>query len=183
MNRLVSSIRSTVCRSTCTALALFACAALVPAQGTRAPQLPPGAEALQVPAGHVVSFRAFATGFQIYRWDAAANAWIFAGPSAFLFAERGCHQLIGLHFGGPTWLSNSGSSVVGSVVAAHSVDPTAVPWLRLVATKTDGPGIFARTTFIQRIATVGGRAPSRTGTPNEVIYVPYAAEYYFYRAR
>ena len=46
----------------------------------------------------------------------------------------------------------------------------------------EGPGIFARTTYIQRVNTVGGRAPSTAGTSNgQIVRVPYTAEYYFYR--
>ncbi len=63
------------------------------------------------------------------------------------------------------------------------VDPASIPWLILEAVETDGPGIFKRTTFIQRINTTGGLAPTtppmRAG--NEA-RVPYTAEYVFYRA-
>src|SRR5206468_943717 len=44
------------------------------------------------------------------------------------------------------------------------------------------PGIFARTTYVQRVNTVGGRAPGTAGTAaGQVARVPYTAEYYFYR--
>lgn len=32
------------------------------------------------------------------------------------------------------------------------------------------------------VNTYGGLAPARAGLPNEVVWVPYRAEYYFYRA-
>lgn len=48
---------------------------------------------------------------------------------------------------------------------------------------TEGPGIFHRVTFIQRVNTVGGNAPADPGNvPGEVARVPYTTEYYFYRA-
>lgn len=88
---------------------------------------------------------------------------------------------------GALWWSDlaehSGSSVVGSALANCSVDPNAIPWLLLTATTSQGPGPFARTTYIQRVNTTGGRPPAWSGTANETVWVPYTAEYYFYRAR
>jgi len=58
-------------------------------------------------------------------------------------------------------------------------------WVRLsaVAESTEGPGIFAGTTFIQRVNTVGGKAPSADGPfVGQVARVPYTADYFFYRA-
>jgi hypothetical protein len=68
---------------------------------------------------------------------------------------------------------------------AVSVDSTAIPWLRLatVPERTFGPGIFANITYIHRVNTVGGKAPAVAGAfVGEVARVPYAADYYFYRA-
>ncbi len=51
------------------------------------------------------------------------------------------------------------------------------------AVETDGPGIFRRVAFIQRVNTTGGTAPAAPGTTvGEEARVPYTAEYYFYRA-
>jgi hypothetical protein len=64
------------------------------------------------------------------------------------------------------------------------VDPDAIPWLLLAAVpaSTEGPGIFADTTYIQRVNTSGGKAPSVTGNfVGQVARVPYTADYYFYR--
>jgi len=50
------------------------------------------------------------------------------------------------------------------------------------AVTTEGPGIFADTTFIQRVNTVGGKAPSADGAfVGQVARVPYTADYFFYR--
>ena len=119
---------------------------------------------------------------QIYRWNAATNLWDFLGPAATLFADPGLHSVVGTHYAGPTWESKSGSKVVGTVVKSCPVDPTAIRWLRLAAVTSQGPGVFGGTTFIQRVNTTGGLAPSAPGTPNQVVEVPYTAEYYFYRA-
>lgn len=166
-------------------LALLAVAASVPAQSSAVlspPALPPGAEALAVPAGHVVSFRTFAVGVQVYRWNATTNAWQFVEPIALLVPLIPGFSL-GSHFVGPTWTVPGAGSVVGAAVANVPVDPTAIPWLKLSAVSTSGSGVLAETTFIQRVNTVGGRAPARTGTANETVYVPYTAQYYFYRAQ
>jgi hypothetical protein len=104
-------------------------------------------------------------------------------PEAVLFADAGGHGVVGIHYGGPTWESNSGGTVVGTVLERCTPDPDAIPWLLLEAVSTEGPGIFARVTFIQRVNTVGGNAPTAAGDfVGEVVEVPYTAEYYFYRA-
>ena len=184
MFRSISAPHSAARRAALAAVAMLAAAALLPAQDHRAPTLPSGCEAVQVPTGHVVSSRWFAHGFQIWTWEAANDQWRFAGPTAFLTANPVGSRFIGMHFGGPTWMSASGSLVVGQALASCSVDPTAVPWLLLGATSTRGPGIFARTTFIQRVNTTGGRAPTEAGSlDGQTVWVPYTAEYVFYRAR
>lgn len=168
------------------AAAFVAAAVLLPAQerdDRRTPDLPPGCEALRVPDGHVASSVMHALGFQIWRWDAATNRWTFVEPLAVLYADRGFHGVLGIHFRGPTWATLSGSSVVGSLVAGVSVEPTAIPWLLLRATSSQGPGPFGRTTYIQRLHTSGGLAPARAGVADEVVWVPYTADYWFYRAR
>jgi hypothetical protein len=137
---------------------------------------------LQVPAGNKVSFHAFGEGVQIYRWD--GTSWVFVAPEAKLFADAGHHAQIGIHFAGPTWESNSGSKVVGTApIAKATPDPDSIPWLKLGAASTEGPGIFDRVTFIQRVNTVGGKAPTTPGSfVGEVARVPYTADYFFYRA-
>jgi hypothetical protein len=149
----------------------------------RGPVLPPGCEALQVPAGNEVSFHAYAVGFQIYRWNSSTNAWVFVAPAAVLYSSPHLRHQVGTHFAGPTWQSNSGSSVLGARLLGATPDPTAIPWLLLRAVSSAGPGIFAGTTFVQRVNTVGGLAPARAGAfDGEEVGVPYTAQYYFYRA-
>ena len=47
----------------------------------------------------------------------------------------------------------------------------------------EGPGIFSNVTYIQRVNTVGGQAPTMPGAfTGAEARVPYTAEYYFYRA-
>jgi hypothetical protein len=133
---------------------------------------------LKAPAGHTVAFRAYAEGVQIYRWT--GTAWAFVGPEAVLYDDDG--GVVGIHYAGPTWESNSGSYVVGTVLERATPDPDAIPWLLLQAVDSEGPGIFHRITYIQRVHTEGGKAPAYPGDyVDEVVEVPYTADYYFYR--
>jgi hypothetical protein len=186
MNLLTATVRRLTRQTRHALLGLFAAAAsLAPiaAQGSfPAPTLPPGAEALAVPAGHVPSFRTFAAGVQVYRWNTTTNAWTFVEPIALLVPLHFGFPL-GFHSVGPTWNVPGAGSVVGTAVANRTVDPNAIPWLLLSAVSTAGTGPLAATTFLQRLHTVGGRAPARAGAPNEVVQVPYTAVYYFYRAQ
>jgi Protein of unknown function (DUF3455) len=146
------------------------------------PDLPPGCESLEVPSGNIVSFHVYARGVQIYRWDDTTGTWVFVAPSASLYANAGYQGLVGTHYAGPTWESNSGSTVVGHRLQGCSPEPTAIPWLLLEAVTSQGPGPFNGTTYIQRVSTTGGLAPNRQGSPGETVEVPYTAQYYFYRA-
>jgi len=176
------------------ALALFAAASQVNAErhggghSIRPPCVPAG---LEIPAGNEVASHSTGVGVQIYVWtvnptNAALTSWVLKAPHAVLFAshknERG--ELEGIHFAGPTWQGNDGSKVVGARVASVTVDATAIPWLLLQATSTSGGGTFTDTTYIQRLNTVGGLAPTTPGnTAGEEALVPYIADYYFYRAK
>src|SRR5918998_1316981 len=99
-------------------IALFSVAvlALVPTMSVQAdddvrePDLPADCSTIQVDAGNKVSFRAYAIGVQIYRWNGAA--WVFVAPEANLYADANYRGKVGTHYGGPTWESNSGSNVV-----------------------------------------------------------------------
>lgn len=137
---------------------------------------------LAVPAGNKVSARLFAAGTQNYMWN--NTTWYFVGPTADLSADAGGNSLLGIHYAGPTWVSNSGSGVVGRLVDKCTVDANSIPWLLLSAVSSRGPGIFEGTTFIQRINTVGGNAPTTPGAAyGEMARVPYTAEYVFYQAQ
>jgi hypothetical protein len=161
------------------ALVIAACA-------TTAPTPPEVPAALRPPAGQAVYLEALATGAQIYECSRKADAsfeWAFKAPEATL-ADRAGHT-IGKHYGGPTWESTDGSSVVGEVKARDAgPTPSAVPWLLLAAKANNGSGTFAAAKSIQRVSTVGGVAPKEPCTEarlKEVARVPYTATYYFYR--
>jgi hypothetical protein len=160
-------------------LTSLACVQAGSGNDNRAPDVP---AAIQVPGEtNKVHFHAYAVGVQIYVWN--GSSWVFQAPEAVLFADAGAEGEVGIHYVGPTWESESGSKVRGAAIAnTPSPNANSLPMLLLRAVSTEGPGIFARTTYIQRVNTVGGRAPSTAGTSSgQIARMPYTAEYYFYR--
>jgi uncharacterized protein DUF3455 len=170
-------------RMTLAALAVLASISVARAsEDNRAPDLPsPLCDRLHVQGGKV-AFHVYALGVQIYRWNGVS--WVFVAPSARLFADPEYHGEVGIHYAGPTWESNSGGKVVASRLEGCAPDPTAIAWLLLQMVSTEGPGIFDRVTYIQRVNTAGGLPPSGPGPfVGAEEEVPYTAEYYFYRAQ
>jgi len=131
-----------------------------------------------------------ARGVQIYECgvnnaDPARFEWIFKAPEAELFDQAG--NRIGKHYAGPTWESDDGSKVVGAAKARDDgPDANAIPWLLLSATSAEGDGIFGKTQNVQRVRTVGGKAPAdgcNQAQLGKVARVSYSATYNFYVAR
>jgi hypothetical protein len=77
--------------------------------------------------------------------------------------------------------------VVGEVKAKdNGPDPNAIPWLLLSAKSTSGTGVFSHVKSIQRVHTVGGKAPTEACTQahvGKVTRVGYKATYNFYVAK
>ena len=151
--------------------------------GVLAPDVPYD---IQVGAGNKVFLAGHATGVQIYSCN-GAGAWTLVAPRADLYGDNG--KLIATHFGGPTWQAKDGSRVVASRDGGAMVEATAIPWLRLKASPMssgDDDGRLAGTTYIQRVATVGGLPPASStctaNTAGHVEEIPYTADYYFWKA-
>jgi hypothetical protein len=166
------------------AVAVLAFAA--PAGAALAPPSVPAS--IAVPPGNVLYLVGHARGYQIYTCQAQGSgfAWVLQAPWAGLFDDSG--NPIARHYAGPSWTAADNSTVVGARVgSANAPNEGAIPWLLLQATSTSGPagGTFTQTTYIQRINTTGGVAPS-TGCDaahvGATAAVPYTADYYFYRA-
>jgi hypothetical protein len=169
----------TATRITASALAVIASVSLTAVAGNdnRAPEVPN--EIAVDSSANKVQLHGFGVGFQVYTWDGLT--WTGPVPDAILFGNG--VNIVATHFAGPSWQSTSGSLVVGTVTGKITMDLTAIPWVRLVPVRTEGPGIFADVTFIQRINTVGGKAPETAGTfIGQIAKVPYTADYFFYRA-
>jgi len=136
-------------------------------------------ENLRFPAGESAVLRVAAAGAQVYECKASAQDatkldWMLVAPDAQLYATGG--TVMGKHYGGPTWEALDGSAVVGELRArADAPDPDAIPWLLL----------RAKSTSIQRINTVGGKAPPGCSSAElgHTLRVRYTAVYVFSEAR
>jgi hypothetical protein len=133
------------------------------------------------PAGNDLFLTAHvSTGVQIYKCD--GKAWTFVAPEADLVDDSG--KVIIKHSAGPRWTATDGSRVLGSVKDRANGAPGAIPWLLLSATTEVSGGRLTNTTYIQRINTQDGLAPtdrcngSTAGTEKRV---PYKADYLFYK--
>ena len=139
---------------------------------------------LAAPADTKLAYHVYAKGVQIYRWD--GDSWELYGPSALLSSDAAGKSVVGTHYEGPTWETNSGSKVVGKVLDRCIADPNAAAWLLLTAMPDEGkgPGVFHGVTRIQRVNVVGGVAPSAPGDfVGDEERVPYTTEYFFYRPK
>jgi hypothetical protein len=166
--------------------------------------VPPVPTDLQVPAGNTAFLIAHAYGTQnfVCVQTTAGFAWSFFGPQATLF-DNNANQLI-THFlsANPvengtlraTWQHSGDTSIAwAGAVATYSlpdyVAPGAIPWLKLqVVGAQYGPALghkMTDTTFIQRVNTTGGLAPTTgCGLATDIgkrALVPYTADYIFYR--
>jgi hypothetical protein len=136
---------------------------------------------------------------------ASGFAWILFTPQATLFKDD--DEQVTTHFFSPnpvengviraTWQHSRDTSAVwaqlvpnGSSSDPAFVAPGAIPWLLLVEVGTqDGPtggDKLSKTTFIQRLNTSGGVAPS-TGCSlstdvGKKAFIPYTADYFFYKS-
>jgi hypothetical protein len=132
---------------------------------------------------------------------ATGRDWFFIGPQATLVDDAG--QQIATHFLSKnpyeddvlhaTWQHSRDTSAVWAKKFKGSTDPAyvapdAIEWLLLEMTGAEvGPfgGVkLAKTTFIQRVHTVGGLKPPvaecTASTINTRRFVAYEADYYFY---
>jgi len=133
--------------------------------------------------------------------DASGFAWLLFTPEATLFDDHG--KQLTAHFFSPnpdedgtiraTWQDSRDSSTVWGGKAIASSDPDfvaqhAIPWLKLpMAGVQAGPGggdTLTLTTFIQRVNTAGGVAPSsgcsQLSDVGAKAFKPYTADYFFY---
>ena len=164
---------------------------------------------IQVPAGNEAFLLGRGVGTQNYECQPAASvgrvAWTLFTPEATLFSDQG--EQLTTHFNSPnpsssaphllewfvraTWQDSGDTSTVwaGPSLPLRS-EPDAIAWVLLQAAGVQagptGGGTLAVTTFIQRLNTVGGLAPA-TGCDNPTdvghkAFVPYTADYFFYRA-
>lgn len=196
-----------------TALGMAVTIALPHAAQAQVVTPPPVPTKIQVEDGNEAFLLGRGVGTQNYICQPSSSigkvAWTLFTPQATLFSDQG-EQLI-THFFSPNpeepilspfgigivrvaWQDSRDSSTVwGRLVESSSdsnfVTPGAIPWLLIEKVGTQagptGGGALLITTFIQRLNTAGGAAPS-TGCdlPTDIgrkAFVPYSADYFFYR--
>ena len=146
--------------------------------------LPPNA-----PGGNTRVATFYAVGVQRYKSQQKADnpgvfEWVFVAPQADLYDAT--NSKVGTHSAGPAWQLNGGAdSIAGQAFTpprtAPSADAGSIDWLLLMPkTGKTATGIFANVSYIQRIVTTGGKAP--TTAPAEdglAAEVPYTAIYRF----
>jgi len=146
-------------------------------------------EAVQVPTGHRVAMEAVGAGDITYECRAKKDMagqfeWVFAGPDALLKDRSG--QQIGKYFGPPaTWENRDGSKVTGAQLAVAPAGIGDIPSQLVKANPAVGEGAMQGVTYIQRVNTRGGVAPSSPCAASNVGQkqsVKYQADYILWRA-
>jgi len=144
-----------------------------------------------LPGGNTRVATFFAEGVQKYKArqkagsDPAVYEWVFVAPAASLYDAA--NTKVGTHSAGPTWqLSGSTTdSIYAQQFAppktATSPDQSGIDWLLLMPKIGKTPtGIFTDVSYIQRIATKGGKAPTTAPvSASDTIDVYYTAVYRF----
>ena len=143
-------------------------------------------EAVRPPSGHKAFLTLVGTGDLTYECKANATGafeWTFAGPMATL-ADAKTKQPMGKYYGGPTWEATDGSKVTGKQQAVAPAAAGSIPMQLVKAEPTMGSGAMSGVTYIQRVNTKGGVAPSDACTSansGAKKTVPYQADYVFYK--
>ena len=150
------------------------------------------------PLGNGLKLTLPAKGIQIY--DCKGNApipvtysWVFRSPVATLSSgedeNRDGSGNAAIHYAGPRWKSiryRDNSAVQGTKCQSIVSDNlNAIPQLLLSATQVTPGHLFGDVTFIQRVNTTGGIAPTSgcdATTVGVEADVPYTADYKFYKA-
>ena len=160
-------------------LALAACAG-----DMRAPEAP---QAVTPPAGKYAMI-ALGVGEITYECRPRAGAadtfeWVFVAPVATLYDRN--KKVVGRYYGGPAWEANDGSKVTGKQLAVTpAAGPQHIPLQLVQANPATGAGAMSGVTYIQRLNTMGGVAPTATctkATAGAKQQVPYQADYVFYK--
>lgn len=147
--------------------------------------------AVQVPAGNKVFMNTFAMGQITYECKEKADAkgqyaWTFKIPFAYLYDTD--RNMIGRYYGSPkgaTWEANDGSKVIGKQLAI-SPNPGAIPLQLVQNNGTEGSGAMNKVSFIQRLDTKGGTAPTSAcdaGKAGKQELVTYSADYIMWTAQ
>ena len=143
-------------------------------------------EAVRVPAGQKVRMTATGVGDLTYecreKKDLAGQyEWAFVGPVANLMSSD--RKTVGKYYAGPTWESADGSKITGKQVAVAPASAGNIPYQLVKTEPAMGAGAMNGITYIQRINTKGGVAPSMAcdaAGMGKKQTVKYEADYVFY---
>ena len=142
-----------------------------------------------LPNGNTRVATYYADGVQKYRAQAVAGSspvtyeWVFVAPQADLYDMS--NTKVGTHSAGPDWQLSAADSMFGQAFtpphAAPSGDAGSIDWLLLTNKSCKSPtGFFADVSYVQRIATRGGKAPSTPPvSATDIADVKYTAIYRF----
>ena len=138
---------------------------------------------LTVPGGQRVLLRALVTqGVQSYQCS-PEGVWTLRTPMATL---RGHQQQNVVHYIGPSWQYQDGSSIVAHTLVSVPRAGTIPELLLQVTAHGDRPGLFQSVNFVRRLFTTGGLPPSPACNPTrdtKGLNVPYDALYEFWGLR
>lgn len=163
---------------------LAACS--TPASMIKTPDAP---ATVTAPAGNKAVMTTVGVGVLNYECRAKVNMadtfeWVFTAPTAVLYDMK--RNTVGKYYGGPTWESTDGSKVTGKQLAvAPSPNPGAIPLQLVQANPATGDGAMKGVTYIQRLNTIGGVAPTDSCSAANVganKQIRYQADYVFYKA-
>jgi hypothetical protein len=132
-------------------------------------------DTIQPPVGNKRIAEMDARGVQTYK--CTNGVFTFQQPDAIL-TSNGKAQV--LHTNGPIWTSVVDGSTVGGTTVGTAPSPNAIAQLLLAGNKVRGPGVLADVTFIQRLDTIGGLAPTGACVDGTTASVPYTATYTFW---
>ncbi len=143
-------------------------------------------EPVRVPSGNVVKLETLGTGEITYECREKADAagafeWAFVAPVATLWDMQ--KKSVGKYYGGPTWEATDGSKITGKQVAVAPASAGNIPLQLVKADPAMGSGAMTGVTYIQRLETKGGVAPStacNTTAKGTKQQVGYQAKYVFY---
>ncbi|MCR2747476.1 DUF3455 domain-containing protein [Limnobacter parvus] len=144
---------------------------------------------IQVAAGNTLVLEASAEGKITYECSKEKDPlttykWVMAGPKAVLKNSDG--KEIGDYSGPPArWASKDGSFVTGSQVAVSRNGGKNIPYQLVKADVSGGMGIMTTVSYVQRVNTQGGVAPSKKCTADNAgdkVDVDYKADYKFWKA-
>ena len=143
-------------------------------------------EPVRVPAGNTMKLWTVGIGEITYACREKADApgsyaWAFVAPVATLFDKN--QKAVGKYYGGPTWEAADGSRITGKQQGVAPGGDGNIAFQLVKAAPAEGMGAMKGVSFVQRVNTKGGVAPTAACDKSSVgaeQQVRYQADYVFY---